>query len=260
MSRKSQSYWKHGINNCSSLNETDVRYSLTFRHVSNKFLRSTVVIGDSNTKGLRFGEGIGTFGHNIPGRQIDAIHIEDIKPVECCGFKNIFLHCGINNIKHPSIRGPDKVTKCFEDFKSKVEQVCNICPKSKIVVSPILPTKDRELNKRTLLFNKLLFEYESQSCGRFSTLDFNEFCDINTGFLDNKLGSKHPNDKLHLGVNGIRVLVKLVRCGVYGYDRTPSRPHNNNNNVKNNSHKRDGRSYRSALAGQKVHDWSLSQT
>ena len=49
--------------------------------------------------GFGLGRGYGgTFGHNIPGRRIQAMHIEDINPADCCGYKNIFLHCGINNI------------------------------------------------------------------------------------------------------------------------------------------------------------------
>ena len=78
MSRTSQSYWEHEIGKCKDFDNTDVRFSLTFRHVSRKFLNSAVVIGDSNTQSLRFGEGKGTFGHNIPGRRVKAIHIEDI--------------------------------------------------------------------------------------------------------------------------------------------------------------------------------------
>ena len=251
MSHVSQSYWKHGINKCSTFGGTDVRYSLTFRHVSNKFLRSAVIIGDSNTRELLFGEGIGTFGHNIPGRRTQATHIDDINPVDCCGFNNIFLHCGINNIKHPSINGPDKVAKCFEDFKHKVEQISNICPKSKIFISPMLLTKDRDLNKRALFFNKLLFNYENQSHGKFSTLDFNKFCD--NGFLSHHLGSlKHPDDKLHLGTSGIKLLVQLIRYCVYGYERKSFK--------KSNNHEKDGKLYRSVLTSQGAHDGSLPQT
>ena len=222
MSHTSQSYWEHEIDACKDFSDTDVRYSLTFRHVSKRFLRSTVVIGDSNTQSLRFGEGEGTFGHNIPGRCVKAIHIEDINPVDCCGYKNIFLHCGINNIKHHNIRSPENVAVCFEMLKNKMDIIRTLCPKSKLVVSPILPTKDREWNVRALYFNKLLFDYENKSNGKITTHDFNGFCDF-TGKLSESMGRfKKPSDPLHLGSSGIRLLVKLIRDCVYKSNQVTS--------------------------------------
>ena len=222
MSQISQSYWEHEINKCTAFDDTDVRYSLTFRHVSRKFLHSAIIVGDSNTQSLRFGEGKGTFGHNIPGRRVKAIHIEDINPADCCGYKNIFVHCGINNIKHHSIRSPENVTACFELFKNKIDIIRTLCPNSKIVISPILPTKDREWNVRALYFNKLLFGYENRANGKILTHDFNEFCDI-SGMLAASMGRfKKPSDTLHLGANGISLLVKLIRDCVHNSGKISS--------------------------------------
>ena len=222
MSHASQSYWEHEIDKCKDFSDTDVRYSLTFRHVSTKFLRSAVIIGDSNTQSLHFGEGEGTFGHNIPGRRVKAIHIEDIDPVDCCGYKNIFLHSGVNNIKHHSVCSPENVVVCFELLKNKMDIIRTLCPKSKLVVSPILPTKDREWNTRALYFNKLLFDYENKSNGKVKTHDFNGFCDF-TGKLSESMGRyKKPSDPLHLGSSGIRLFVKLIRDCVYKSDHVTS--------------------------------------
>ena len=222
MSGPSQSYWSHEIEKCQHFSDTDVRYSLTFRHVSKKYLRSTVIIGDSNTQSLRFGEGKGTFGHNIPGRHVRAIHIGDIDPVDCCGYKNVFLHCGINNVKRHNVRGSNDVFSCFELLRSKIDIIQKLCPKSKIVVSPILPTKDLDLNKRAMFFNSLLFEYEKNSSTQFTTHDFNVFLD-SSGKLSDYMGRfKKPSDSLHLGANGILTLVKLIRTCVYGSDKVKS--------------------------------------
>ena len=179
-----------------------------------------MVIGDSNTQSLRFGEG--TFGHNIPGQCVKAIHIEDINPEERCGYKNIFLHCGINNIKHHSIHGPKNVSACFELLKNKMDIIQTLSPKSKVIVSPILPTKNRDWNVRALSFNKLLFDYENKSNGKIQTHDFNRFCDF-TGKLAESMGRyKKPSDPLHLGAGGIRLLVKLIRDCVYSSDKVTS--------------------------------------
>ena len=147
---------------------------------------------------------------------MEAFKIDDINPVDCSGYANIFLHCGINDIKEDSITGPTKVAACFRKLRDKVNVIKSICPKSRVFVSPILPTKDRTLNERCLFFNKLLFEFVRKSVGGILAHDFNEFCDGN-GMLCNDLGVYgKPNDKLHLGSNGIFKLVTIIRKCVYG--------------------------------------------
>jgi alkylated DNA repair dioxygenase AlkB len=211
MSRASQQLWKHQI--CEgTLQESEVRYSLTFRHVSEKFLRSTIILGDSNTAKLNFGLGKGTFGHLIPGQRVKTIFIDDISPLLCCGYKNIFVHCGINSIKHYNVTNREKIEEHFGQLKTKIEQIMILCPNSNIFVSPVLPTKRDEWNARVIHFNKCLFAFEHSCGGKFSTLSFGMFPDPKTGLLRSELGSYwHPDDVLHLGSNGIRLLVGMVR-------------------------------------------------
>ena len=83
MTRNSQAYWQHRNDSNSSLPENYTRYSLTFRHVDKKFIKSTIISGDSNTRNLKFGSGKGTFGHNVPGSRAESIHISDITPSAC---------------------------------------------------------------------------------------------------------------------------------------------------------------------------------
>ena len=215
MSRLSQSFWRHEIEKCETQKLTDIRYSITLRHISQKYLKSTVIIGDSNTNNLRFGEGKGTFGHNIPGRRICAYRIDDINPTDCCGYKHIFIHTGINDIKQDSVTGPTKVTECFKNLLRKVDEIRTLCPKSRLYISPMLPTKDRSLNYRCVYFNKLLFDYVNRSAGKVLTHDFREFCD-QYGSLSVNMGRINPNDKLHLGFTGVLKLVKIIRKCVYG--------------------------------------------
>ncbi len=54
MSRLSQSFYKHATEKNPSWGETDSRISLTFRSVHWRNNNSTVIIGDSNTAGLKF--------------------------------------------------------------------------------------------------------------------------------------------------------------------------------------------------------------
>ena len=185
--------------------------------------RPAFIIGDSNTYNLKFGEGQGTFGHNIPGKRVAAFTIEDINPHDCCGYKNIFIHTGINDIKQDSVTGPSKVTACFNKLVRKVNEIKTICPKSRLYISPILPTKDQALNQRCLYFNKLLFDFVRKSVGSVLSHDFSDFCDQN-GLLSCEMGRfDKPYDKLHLGKPGIRLLVKIIRDCVYGNVGKPTR-------------------------------------
>ena len=98
MSRKSQDTWKHRID--PNPEASSVRYSLTFRYVTKHNENATIVIGDSNTRYLKFGTGKGTFGDKLPGKRVLAFTIDQINPEICTGYRNIFIHCGINNIRN----------------------------------------------------------------------------------------------------------------------------------------------------------------
>ena len=220
MSRGSQGYWQHEIEADPSWPENAVRYSLTFRHVDKKFLKSAIIIGDSNSRNLKFGSGKGTFGHNMPGKREEAVFIKDIKPAECCGYKNIFLHCGINDLKHHRINNEHKIQNKFDELKSKIDEIVVLCPSSKLFVSPILPTKSKDWNRRAICFNRNLFEYCNNSNGKFVALNFSEFSD-EYGNLRNDMGKFwNPSDPLHLGSKGISTLVKIVRHCVYSSGTT----------------------------------------
>ncbi len=106
-----------------------------------------------------------------------------------------------------------------------------LCPNSKVVVSPILPTKSQGLNQRIVYFNSLLFEYQNSIPYGFVTLDFSILADRN-GCLQREMGRYwNPEDQLHLGSKGISVLVKLIRRMVYDSVISPSRSYRAYNSV-----------------------------
>ena len=69
-SRRAQDFWVHGIE---ASEATEDCYSFTFQHVAPYFINSTALIGDSNTRVMRFGEGKGTFGVWMPGKRFGGI-------------------------------------------------------------------------------------------------------------------------------------------------------------------------------------------
>jgi alkylated DNA repair dioxygenase AlkB len=65
MTRSSQGWYRHGIDSAES---SEVRFSFTFRCVSQRNRRSVIIQGDSNTKDIQFGSGAGTVGETYPGK------------------------------------------------------------------------------------------------------------------------------------------------------------------------------------------------
>ena len=219
MSQPSQSLWTHRMDAGDPGNVVkNVRYSLTFRCVGANYRNSCVILGDSNTKHLKFGTSAGTFRDQMPGKRVQALTIADIDPSSCIGYKNIIIHVGINNLKCtkiPMIYGDSRNINVHDKFillREKVDYIRSLCPKSNIVVSPILPTKIDWLNQRALEFNQYLFKYLCIT--DIKSLDFNTFLDADLVKLDDSLGCYNSNDKIHLGRNGIRTLAKLIKDAV----------------------------------------------
>ncbi|KAL5253098.1 hypothetical protein ACHWQZ_G015758 [Mnemiopsis leidyi] len=80
-----------------SQNSSDA--TIIFRYVSQNSSDATIICGDSNTRFLKFGTGKGTFGEKLPGKRVLAFTIDQIDPIICAGYKNVFIHCGINDTR-----------------------------------------------------------------------------------------------------------------------------------------------------------------
>ena len=216
MSQPSQFLWTHRMDagDPKSIVKS-VRYSLTFRCVGSYYRNSCIILGDSNTKHLKFDTCKSSFGYKLPGKNVPTLTIEDIDPTLCIGYKNIVVHVGINNLKCtkiPGVHGDTKninVYNKFEQLREKIDYIRSLCHKSRIVVSPILPTKLDWLNQRALEFNRYLFEY--LCIVNIRSLDFDSFLDANGVTLSNLYGCYNSNDNIHLGRNGIRKLAKLIK-------------------------------------------------
>ena len=221
MSQSSQCFWTHRIdkNDISEGEDVEdtIRYSLTFRFVGDRFKNSTIILGDSNTKHLKFGTGAGNFGYHLPGKRVETFHIKDIDPVSCIGFQNIVIHVGINDLLDRSPGRtkddlpPTDIQGHLAHFASKIEAIQQLCPGASIIISPLLPTKLGHINQRVVNFNMSLYDYIVRANTKLRFLDFHCFLD-NEGKLDSGLGLyNQPRDNVHLGKLGIRLLAKLFR-------------------------------------------------
>lgn len=211
MSKKSQYVWQHRID--PSANERDLRYSITFRYVSKNNSNATIILGDSNTRFLRFGSGKGKFGDRIPGKREECLTVSQINPSHCIGYKNIFVHCGINDIKSRN----SNVQRSVSELTDKIREIRELCPFAKLVVSPVLPTKLQWLNEKALHFNRLLFNFITSNPSLcVGTLDFNDFCDSQNGLLADTFGRYfNKDDNIHLGSSGIFKLSRLISDKIF---------------------------------------------
>ena len=214
MTRKSQNYFKHEIPKDELFN--GLRYSLTFRTVHWHYWNSTCIIGDSNTRNLKFGSEVGTFGPSTPGKSFFVPTVEQINPHNCVGYNNIIIMCGINNIKVGSIRNQSGIQNVYTILKSKIQSISKLNNKAKIFICPILPTKSRELNKKALYFNQLIFNDLVMCNFRVSVVHgFNDFVDPADTLLSRNYSKPHMNDLLHLNEKGVKLLAKNIKSSIF---------------------------------------------
>ena len=211
MSVASQALWRHRIEKCDAF--TGRRFSITLRTVDERFRKSTVILGDSNTKYINFGEGNGSLGYGVPGKRVEAMKVGHIDPLACAGFSNVIIHCGLNDLKGNQPQ-PNAV---FDKLINTTQAIRLVCPKARICVSPILPSKIPIVNESALAFNKLLFKHiESEAKPCLTSVDLNCFLDHRSGCLRGELGRYMSNDPFHLGRDGYRLLANVFKDMIFG--------------------------------------------
>ena len=211
MTRTSQAYYSHRIDpeNCSG-----TRYSLTFRHVGRVFTHSTVVIGDSNTKYFKFGEGMGTFGVSLPGKRIKAAMVEDINPHDCAAYANVVLVVGTNNLRSKYISNKDDVSKVATTFNNKISIIQKLRKDIKIIVIPVLPTRLSTMNQHIVCYNKMLHQQYVAACNNFNVRlpGLYEFLD---GEYLLRRDYTRANDPIHLNGLGLSCLASLIKNTIF---------------------------------------------
>ena len=92
------------------------------------------------------------FGSSLPGERFSVPLLNDVNPYNSCGYSNLVLMYGINNLKSDLIKTPHNVGEVYNSLVSKVSQIQSINPKAHVYVCPVLPTKLAELNRIIILF------------------------------------------------------------------------------------------------------------
>ena len=193
-SRKSQEIWKHSVIPEKAIKTS--RWSFTLRNIKPHFINSTLIIGDSNTQGLKFGETKGCFGAWVPGDRIKAGRINDIPgPEKLHPYRNLLLNVGINDINRPN-RETTKDLLSTLDVKCKT--ISQSFPNMKIFISLLLPTKNDGLNSTINEFNEKLHQLVTSRQYLHSAIQHHYL--LNT---ERKLKHEYSRDYLHLNSSGI---------------------------------------------------------
>ena len=92
-----------------------------------------------------------------------------------------------------------------------------VCPRARICVSPILPSKIPIINESALAFNQLLFKHiQSEAKPSITSVDLNCFLDHRSGCLRTELGRYMSSDPFHLGRDGYRLLANVFKDMILG--------------------------------------------
>ena len=256
MTRASQDLFKHSIAKKQSLTESETRISLTFRSLHWRNNNSTVIVGDSNTGGLKFSsfgkdassDRNGTFGNAMPGKRVATFKVEQLDPLTCIGYNNVFVHCGINDIRGSEVSTEDQVRNVYVNLKTKISDIKTLNKRARIYVSTLLPTKSEDINKKVKLFNSFLrddlplsFEYIRvvQHYSRFSTVS-----GLLAPNISKEFNSQGDPDTLHLNAAGLRLFGSVIKNAIF-YRKNS---HSEGGTGGGGRVQQDSRSYSSALS------------
>ena len=211
MTRSSQAYFSHRIDRD---NSSSVRYSLTFRHVNPRFSHSTILIGDSNTKKLNFGEGKGSFGVSLPGKRLKASTVSDINPHDCAAYANVVFVVGTNNLRKEYISCKEDISNVFDCFAEKIALIRKIRKNIKIVIIPVPPTRLIDMNRRIMCYNTMLHQRLIISSTYFNIklVPIYEFLD-NQGLL--RRDFLRDGDYLHFNDLGLSRLAFDIKNAIF---------------------------------------------
>ena len=224
MTRSSQTYYNHRIDRD---NSSAVRYSLTFRHVNTRFSRSTILIGDSNSKKLKFGQGKGTFGIGLPGKRVKASTVSDINPHDCAAYANVVLVVGTNDLRNKYISCKEDISKVLNCFDEKVRAIKELRKDIKLIIIPVLPTRLVDMNRHIICYNNMLYQnfIDSNTYFRIKIPGVYEFLDrqdlLRRDFV-------LVGDYIHLNELGLSRIAFVIKNAIF------NRSGHANNKVTNN--------------------------
>ena len=151
--------------------------------------RDCLILGDSNSKYITIDTS------HIRTTRIPTYRISDINPEYCVGYSRIWIHVGINDLKTRNCRGPADVHMYHKLLLQKLHLIRQVCPNSKFIVSPILPTGVPVLNERARLFTNLLYTGPQW----LELLYFRVYCGTDGRLQETYRCYSNARDRIHIG-------------------------------------------------------------
>ena len=212
-SRKSQDYYTHEIPADDAIDQ--VRYSLTFREIKPFYLNSTLLIGDSNCKGMEFGSGKKLcFGKWMPGEYLYTPRISMIPgPEKLLPYRNIILNVGLNDL---TVGAPLPPRVLVNQLEMKCHAIHQTLPKTRILLMAVIPTTSARANSWVKEFNYHL-NLLSMKDKNLVFVDTHEvLCEPSdpSGLLAAQFASRNNRDIKHLNRSGVYKLRDLFKDSI----------------------------------------------
>ena len=161
----------------------------------------------------------------MPGKWAETYHIREITPSQYMGYRHIIVQVGINDLRDnskgrkPDDPPPDAIQAHFENLVQKLEHIQVLCPKSNIILAPILPTKLTSLSNRAQAMNRRLSMYTARQNPQIRLLLFESVAygagHERDGLLIKEFGRYLNPDPLHLGKSGSRKLAQMYMEAIF---------------------------------------------
>ena len=154
-------------------------------------------------------------GEKYPGKRLKASKIEDIDPRDCVRYANIVFVCGTNDLR--PVEKPD-IDKLSHVLLEKTRQVRLLNPRSKVIIMPVLPTRDTSMNRNIMAFNRSVLAWFKRLNDPYTC--FPSVCEFldRSELLDRKL-ARPSGDTIHLGNSGICKLVYIIKSTIYSKEK-----------------------------------------
>ena len=163
-------------------------------------ISNILIYGDSNTKHIDLSNSY------TECTRIATYRIFDIDVNKCSGFKTIWIHCGINNLKHRNGKHDKAIHVVFKLLLSKLDRIRAVNPGARVILSPILPTGITALTERASYFNSLIFAVKIPW---LLELKFSSFLNSYGNFDSVYRCRTNPADRIHHGYHVINALCKI---------------------------------------------------
>ena len=211
MSRASQAWFSHQITDADTCGE---RFSVTLRKINSLNTRSTLIIGDSNSKDIKFGSGRGFIGEKYPGKRVKSAKIKDINPADCVAYSNVVLTCGTNDLRVTEVDTDNPevyINNLVVTLKQKCQQI-SLLSNANIILMPVLPSRDANMNKYICYFNSQVFNSEFRHDLNITMPPIYSFLDSNQKL---NIDLTRNGDLIHLGSHGISKFVSIIKEAIF---------------------------------------------